>query len=578
MGQKIQKIVQGREKIFDLLLEKIKATKPKKTIGKIGKGAGVALTHLFDGLTWLAEAALLDNPMIRKLEKEFKSIKNINNEKGQEVAIKKILKKYPTAMALLIDWIVATGMMIGATKLVPSKIQDKKEDKKEAVNPSDSDYINKAIDAYFPSIFIGLTELETYRKTPTLQRGEKRYTYYLGLTWVYERDASGHIIQHPCDATWSKKAAKFTEQENQEQVKMHLEYETLKVLKNAVKNTDVAKDYNTTIGLLLAGYQRSGDVPGIVNSLAKAQTLQQKADAFMYYKGPERYKNGTLKRRWICAAYAVGVINDNDLLNMHRDAFTRLDINTYCRTGKDGKSHFMLDAETVSKILGIKNKNELVKDFVGKDIKPVDKEKNVILESENTYFAKSMEKLNQADKEYNNGNYKKAIDIYKKAIEFDADNMEAYSSLALAYIKLGDQKHSIDDYENACSVVREVNARMNQNKSLLHDPDVKAASYFNAGTARANMAELYKAQGNAQKAIEQYDKAISNYKTAISNNQQGQNSQTRNKLYNDAIQKAQKAKESISSKKLGFNKGAKTIESSANTYYIAFAENKGKMA
>ncbi len=371
MDEKLQKFVNASHKLVKKKVDKIRIHN-LQTKEDILQKVDVCWEKMSDFIVWVTKYAFLDDRIVHKLETEFEYIKNIANKQYKEIAAKKILKKYPLVKALLMYLLLISGTVINGTTVFKNR-KDKKENKTEVVsNKTDKDNtvdtISSDIDVYFPSVFVGLSELETYRDTPRLHQGENRYTYYLGLTWVYERGANGKLIQHACVGKWKDKSVQFTNKECQEQVKMHLEYETFKKVHAVYKNTDVAENYNVIVGLLLAGYQRSGDIKGIAQLLSVAKNSQDIADAFTYYKGNKKWKNGTLKRRWICAAYAVGVIDDNDLLNMRMDAFANLKIDTYCSRDKNGKLHFNLDHNTVSKVLGIKSKNRFVRDFVGLDI------------------------------------------------------------------------------------------------------------------------------------------------------------------------------------------------------------------
>ena len=274
-----------------------------------------------------------------------------------------------------------------------------------------------------------------------------------------------------------------------------------------------------------------------------------------------------MKRRWVCAAYALGLITTDDLLDMHRDAFSRVDINNIMRNGK-----FLLGPETVKYVLSRENSNNTVKEFLGefdmgrniiKGLKPQEHIAIFNIESqtaENLLIEESMKLLNQADEKYRAGKLKKAIELYEKAIKVDPDNMEAYSSLALVYKRLGDQDKSIEYYIKCTETVKECNDRMNANKSLLHDYEVKASSYYNAGMAREEIAKIYEARGDKENARKNYERAFKNYNNALWNYEK-QGNDDRINTYEKAMERMEKKVKEFggSVRRLSFVRGQEKV-------------------
>jgi len=196
---------------------------------------------------------------------------------------------------------------------------------------------------------------------------------------------------------------------------------------------------------------------------------------------------------------------------------------------------------------------------------------------ENDTINPSMEKVLDGDAAFNTKDYKNAIKCYTDAISLDEDNMEAYSSLALAYKKLGDQTHSISDYESSLQAVKACNARMNKNKSLLHDPEIKAATYYNAGLAREEIAKLQIKANNIAGAIENYVKAKQNFVTAYNNAEEAENAERMilykqaQKRMDDKVSEIEKSVKKKDSFKAGQNKivkkQTKTIVNNKNMRY-----------
>lgn len=596
----------------------------------LSKYSGAALMYVTEYLTRVMNSLLINNPVLRGMENKFA---NSKIEKPQQdsklskfkVAVQKMAKKHPALTSYLAYYMFMGGILLGggyaanganqdqsdsvrkeAAKdvdkhevpireevsdkaVVKEKLQDKKtplsyeelgqkaktvtdDAVTQTVDPKTEQYVKQALDAYWPEIAVGLTELETYRAVPKVHAGEKRATNGLGCTWNYVYNKNGRLVQKPNVA---KKTPTRTKDENYEQCKRHLMFETLPVLQQVTKGKKNISA-RQAVALVYVGYQRTADMAEIAKKISSAKTVQQVADAYAHYEGPKKYREGTLKRRWICAAYAANVIDANDLLNMDCDAFAALNINTVYRNG-----HFLLGNETAQYVLSrVRGKKETVKDFLSdfsegkKILASVQggekiRTKVVVKSSEqDKKIEQSMKSLNAADKAYKKKNYKKAADLYEQAIAQDADNMEAYSSLALAYLRLGDENKSIEYYQKSIQAVVNGNKRMNANKDLLLDREVKASSYYNAGMAYEKMAALYAQKGDTVKMSECYRSALNNYQIALENAKMKDMSEARQQVYQKAIDRLHQQqkvpfKQVNKSKgtKLAFNAGMSNIKS-----------------
>lgn len=418
--------------------------------------------------------------------------------------------------------------------------------------------VKEMVKEYFVPIAVGITELETYRETPKVHSGEKRATNGPGLTWYYLYDNKGILRQY---ANIPGKTKTRDHDGNYEQARRHLEYETFPNIRRALtgKNNIVKRH---VIAAALAGYQRPADIAGIINKIENAETAQQVADAFKVKKNVSTANGtdvwaGTMKRRWWCAAIACGLISPEDFLDMPRDAFSTIELNlVYNET----TGHFKLDRATVQYALSATRSKSTCRAFLsefgtGRDVlkgmhsapqhATAD---NTLEQSVTKQESAAIDLLIQGDKAYRKKNYDGAVSLYQQAINTDKDNMAAYSSLALAYKKLGDQKKSIDCYQKCCDVVKQANNRMNKNRHLLYDPDVKAATYYNAGLAREAMADLQLAAGNKADAKKNYARAHKNFDNAIYNVNMGDKDQARIETYEVAkkrVEKKQKDKKII---------------------------------
>ena len=567
-------------------------------------------------LLWLMHKFVqvgLDNKAIDWLEKKYANQKMKKGKDGKDKKLKKFTKNSPRLSSYLTYWLLL-GMLLGGgykgyqKSGLEEKIKDKienikakhpqhkegkeQEDAVKVYDVNSNSFRQDVVDQNWSEIVIGLLEFETYRgANPKPQSKEARQTYGPGITWVYENGK-----QNPCNGVYVDKVKKFSDQEIWDQVRKHCMFssEVLGVAQRTLKKEgfDVVTDYQI-LGLLFAGYQipaslaypfapkldKKGNkikdekgnivqerIPGIIPKLHKAGSDTQKiVDAFMADRDVgDTWHDGTMKRRWWCAMYYIGKISAVDFLSMDRDAFSKIDLNTIIKNG-----HFVFDDWTIDYALNLKKPGTgSVHDFLASHSALKDIESNLgrtvkHSEQEQTQKTKnpSMEQMLVGLKVYESGDYKKATAAYEKAIELDKDNMEAYSSLALAYKKLGDQTHSLDDYEKSLQAVRDCNARMNANKSLLYDADVKGATYFNAGLAHEEMAKLEAKAGNIESARNHYGLAKKNFVTSKDNAEKVQNT-GRITTCENAIKRMDDAIKSLqgNSKVTGFNKGIKKVK------------------
>ena len=453
----------------------------------------------------------------------------------------------------------------------------------------------KFIDDNWNDVVICLLEFETWRDRATLHSGESRYTYGPGLTWVYikqkNKQGNWNVVQHSCTGKYINIASNFSMAEKWEQARYHSEKETMPVMKRQLLQYGFTKITDQqALGLFVAGYQLPGSLSdnynkkgvliseGIAHKLSRAGSNKQKqVDAFIAgAEVPEKWRPGTNKRRWWCAMIYMGYITPDDLIDMDRDAFSSINVNTVLKNG-----HFVYDAATVEYVLEhAKNRNRgSVRKFINDRNVPLKGAlaKHTKNNLDNNESNPSMVKANEGLKAFKAKDYQKAIDCYQAAVSLDADNMEAYSSLALSYKKLGDQTHSISDYEKVLEVVKACNAQMNKNKSLLHDPDVKASTYYNAGLAREEIAKLQEKNNNITEAMENYRMAKLNFETAYANAEEINNTE-RMEIYKEAQNRIDmavetlKSKDNMNNKVDAFKKGKTNIFKKLSRPFVRDAE------
>ncbi|MBQ8729370.1 MAG: hypothetical protein IJY77_03660, partial [Alphaproteobacteria bacterium] len=340
------------------------------------KVSGVGLLWIMEYLTRLLNVVLIDNVALRAMERGIgnKKTRVAGQGKGSKVyaGLSNAIKKNPAVASYVVYYAMMVGVLIGGRALIQEndkdepdapkqevKIEDKKEDVAtetistvdsvdliestadlQTISPEDAQFAKQALAEYWPEIAVGLTELETYRASPKRHGTEPRSTNGLGCTYTYYYDKNGNLyrIENSINV---KKVKTFDKAGNYEQCKRHLIYELLPWVQGVIKGKSNI-GAQQTIAIVLAGYQRPADMKEIARRISNAQTVQQLADAFSYYPGDITWREGTLKRRWWCAAYAIGVISAEDFLGLPRDAFSKININNVYRNG-----HFLFGTETI---------------------------------------------------------------------------------------------------------------------------------------------------------------------------------------------------------------------------------------
>lgn len=575
MAEKFRKVVNAPHKAFGRAREKIREMTPESKSGKVARIAGLTTTGLFQFLLWAIKYVTLDNHVLRKAEDLLRDMKVGKNKNDEDKKFAAFMKNNPNFSAHILYYLVA-AMTVGGVA-VYENVSDKdkavkeiKVDNTKKLNPQSQDFISQCV-ALENITCIPLVYAETYRATPKVQRKENVWTHGYGMTW--SRDKKGRMTIRDYADTKSNRRNRLKPHKPQEQRTKDMDIdETQQFLLDHVypkikSNMSREITENELYALCLAGYQLEGHIATICTQLSAAQTQQQIADSFitstMYRYG------GTPKRRWVCGMLAAGFITIQDILNADIDNFYLADQNTFIRNG-----HFICDANTIDYVLGLKRKKnthaEIMELADGRlaleQLKGHAPSQQRIIAFDNSEESKniseSMGGLIKAQKKFDSGDYVAAAKLFEDAIGKDPDNMEAYSSLALTYKKMGDKNRTVEYYEKCCDVVKRCNARMNANRSLLMDYDVKASSYFNAGLAREEMADIYAASGQRDRAKRNYDLAQKNFQTARENCLRGGGEGKRLETYDAAMVRVGKK---VKSKKLTFNMSAKSIENNAHS-------------
>ena len=194
------------------------------------------------------------------------------------------------------------------------------------------------------------------------------------------------------------------------------------------------------------------------NVIAQSDEIKAKSE---YFAAEEEYNNDNYQQ---CIAH---LNTTESLLGSTNTRILYLKIKAYCNLEEYSKAY------------------EAQKKYFELATDPDDPKFNEIvrlLSKINKYAASEF--FEKANKSYKNGNYDKAIETYKKAIEIRPDYANAYFNMGLSYVKKGNYDKVIEAYK----------------KCIEYEPE-NARAYYLIGWSYGN-------KGNYDKAIEAYKKAI----------------------------------------------------------------------
>lgn len=139
--------------------------------------------------------------------------------------------------------------------------------------------------------------------------------------------------------------------------------------------------------------------------------------------------------------------------------------------------------------------------------------------------SKDTRKANEA---YENGNYEKAIALYKKAIDAEPDNAKLFYNLASAQAKAGQSEEAIRTFE--------------QFKSMTNDPERQAMADYDIGNIFAESQKWDQAVDRYKKALRYLtndEDAKHNYELAKRKQEEQQQNQNQQNQQNDDQQQNQ---------------------------------------
>ncbi len=144
----------------------------------------------------------------------------------------------------------------------------------------------------------------------------------------------------------------------------------------------------------------------------------------------------------------------------------------------------------------------------------------------------SLNDAREANEAYRNGEYDKAIELYKKAIEQNPENTKLYYNLGNALAKNGNSEEAIRFYE--------------QFKTMTDDPEQRAMADYNIGN-------IYSETKKWDKAVDSYKNSLryqpldqdakQNYEIAIKKKEEQQNQQQQQQQNSDNQQNQQQQQE-----------------------------------
>lgn len=234
--------------------------------------------------------------------------------------------------------------------------------------------------------------------------------------------------------------------------------------------------------------------------------------------GPETI---TLERKRRNETYVYAVHDYTDLASPESTALSHSDAKVFVYVGESLVRTYYVPRDRIGNlwtVFRIDGNGEFqdVNEMTGVSVQPdeIDTATNrystaavetVAVSARDVQRAKDLNKM--GEDAYHAGDVDRAIDLYRQAIEADADYGQAYSNLGLAYVKSNRSAEAIWASRNAIALASGAGAAT-----------LRAASYF-------NIAKLYEKAGQSEDALHNYESA------------QGE---TANPAYERAIQRLRK--------------------------------------
>jgi tetratricopeptide (TPR) repeat protein len=120
---------------------------------------------------------------------------------------------------------------------------------------------------------------------------------------------------------------------------------------------------------------------------------------------------------------------------------------------------------------------------------------------------------------YHNGQYEKALDLFKKALELDAEMTEAYNNLGLTYTEINEEDKATEAFKKAIQLSPELAAAYNNLGYVFYrlGSYEEAIEMYNEAIGRSkDSSSAYTNLGNAYYKLDRNEEAIEAWKKALS--------------------------------------------------------------
>lgn len=161
---------------------------------------------------------------------------------------------------------------------------------------------------------------------------------------------------------------------------------------------------------------------------------------------------------------------------------------------------------------------ELSKSHAG-IVQVVESQKKTLAEEERKRTAAEARRINNAGvMAYHNGQYEKALELFRSAIDMEPSLTEAYNNLGLTYTEMNEEKKAVEAFKKAIELSPELAAAYNNLGYVFYrlGSFQEAIEMYNEAIGRsANNGSAYTNLGNAHYKLGRTDDAIEAWKKAL---------------------------------------------------------------